>query len=159
MQVTIIAVGKVKERFLQEGIAEYEKRIRPYLKLRIVETAEEKRPPSASAATESVAREKEGQRILSAIPRGAFVVTLDVAGPPLSSEGLAVTLGEWELAGKSQVVFIIGGDIGLSPDVLRQSAMRLSLSPMTFTHPMARLILLEQLYRACRINSGEPYHK
>ncbi|MCK9581580.1 MAG: 23S rRNA (pseudouridine(1915)-N(3))-methyltransferase RlmH [Methanoregula sp.] len=159
MQIRIIAVGKIKERFLQEGIAEYEKRLRPYVKLQIVELADEKRPASASSATELAALEKEGQRILGAIPEGSYVVSLDVKGSALTSEDLARAFSDWELGGRSHVVFIIGGDLGLSPAVLTRSDLRLSLSKMTFTHPMARLLFLEQVYRSCRIRNGEPYHK
>jgi len=159
MQIRVVAVGRIKEKFLQEGIAEYEKRLRPYVKLQIIELVEEKRPAFASASVESSAKEKEGERILSAIPPGSFVVALDVKGLSWSSEDLADAFREWELAGKSQIAFIIGGDLGLSPVVLSRSDLRLSLSRMTFTHPMARLLLLEQIYRAWRIKSGEPYHK
>jgi 23S rRNA (pseudouridine1915-N3)-methyltransferase len=159
MQIRVVAVGRIKEKFLQEGIAEYEKRLRPYVKLQITEIPDEKRPALSSSSVESAAKEKEGERILLAIPPGSFVVSLDLKGQSLSSEDLAETFREWELAGKSQIAFVIGGDLGLSPAVLKRSDLRLSLSKMTFTHPMARLLLLEQLYRACRIKSGEPYHK
>jgi 23S rRNA (pseudouridine1915-N3)-methyltransferase len=159
MQIRIIAVGRIKEKFLQEGIAEYEKRLRPYVKLQIIELAEEKRPVSASASVEITAKDKEGERILLAIPTGSLAVSLDVKGLCWSSEDLADAFRDWELSGKSNVALIIGGDLGLSSAVLRRSDLRLSLSKMTFTHPMARLLLLEQVYRACRIKSGEPYHK
>jgi 23S rRNA (pseudouridine1915-N3)-methyltransferase len=159
MKIRVVAVGKVKEKYLQEGIAEYEKRLRPYVKLQVTEIPEEKRPASASPTTESAALEKEGQRILAATPEGSLVIALDIKGQSWTSEDLADAFRVWELAGKNQVVFIIGGDLGLSSAVLARSTLRLSLSKMTFTHPMARLLLLEQVYRACRINSGEPYHK
>jgi 23S rRNA (pseudouridine1915-N3)-methyltransferase len=159
MQIHIIAVGKIKEGFIREGIAEYEKRLRPCLNLKIVELAEEKRSASASLSAEKTAIMKEGERILAAVPSGSCVVTLEVGGTSWSSHELAGFLRERELAGKNQITFIIGGDLGLSPGVLSRSDLRLSLSMMTFTHPMARLLLLEQIYRACRINSGEPYHK
>jgi 23S rRNA (pseudouridine1915-N3)-methyltransferase len=159
MQIRVVAVGKIKEKFLREGIAEYEKRLRPYVKLGIIELAEEKRPASASPATESAALEKEGQRILAAITEGTLVIALDIKGQSWMSEDMADAFRVWELAGRSHVAFVIGGDLGLSPAVLLRSDLRLSLSKMTFTHPMARLLLLEQVYRACRINSGEPYHK
>jgi 23S rRNA (pseudouridine1915-N3)-methyltransferase len=159
MQIHIIAVGKVKEPFLRDGIAEYEKRLRPYLKLRIVEIPEEKRPQPAPPAAGAAAMEKEGQRILAAIPDGSLVAALDIGGRGLTSREFAASLRAWELAGRNPVAFILGGDLGLAPQVLDRSDLRLSLSPMTFTHPMARFILLEQVYRACRINSGEPYHK
>ncbi|HVP95620.1 23S rRNA (pseudouridine(1915)-N(3))-methyltransferase RlmH [Methanoregula sp.] len=159
MQVRIIAVGKIKERFLSDGIAEYEKRLVPYLKLSITEIAEERRGVHASASQEQHAKEKEGERILAAIPEGTYVVVLDIRGTELASEALAARLRSLQLAGTPSVTVIIGGDLGLSDAVLGRAALRLSLSPMTFTHQMARLILMEQLYRACRINSGEPYHK
>jgi 23S rRNA (pseudouridine1915-N3)-methyltransferase len=159
MQIRVVAVGKIKEKFLQEGIAEYEKRLRPYVKLQVVELAEEKRPASASLSIEAAAKEKEGKRILAVIPEGSLVITLDMKGQSWTSGDLADALQVWELAGKSQVAFIIGGDLGLSPSVLARSTLRLSLSKMTFTHPMARLLLLEQVYRAFRILRGEPYHK
>jgi 23S rRNA (pseudouridine1915-N3)-methyltransferase len=159
MQVHIIAVGKIKEKYLQLGILEYEKRLRPYAKLHIVELPEEKRPVSASSSIEAAAIEKEGERICAAIPNGSFVIALDVRGVSWSSEELADAFREWELAGKNQIAIVIGGDLGLSPAVLSRSDLRLSLSKMTFTHPMARLLLLEQVYRAFRILRGEPYHK
>lgn len=159
MQLRIIAVGKIKERFLSEGIAEYEKRLAPYLKLAITEIAEERRGVHANAGEEDRAKHREGERILAAIPEGAYIVALDVRGKELSSEQLAARLHDWQLAGTNSVALIIGGDLGLSETVLARAALRLSLSPMTFTHQMTRMILLEQVYRACRINSGEPYHK
>jgi 23S rRNA (pseudouridine1915-N3)-methyltransferase len=159
MHVRIIAVGKVKEKYLREGIAEYEKRLRSYLDLQILEINEEKRPASASPSIEKSAMEREGGRILAAIPPGSFTIALDIKGKDWSSRELAESFRQWELAGKSRITFIIGGDLGLDKEVLSQSDMRLSLSNMTYTHPMARFLLLEQVYRVCRINSGEPYHK
>jgi len=159
MQVTIIAIGKVKERFLQEGIAEYAKRLRPYAKLQVIELADERRPASASVANETAAMEKEGERICAALPAGSFTIALDRAGASWSSETLAEAFRDWEISGQSHVTFVIGGDLGLSPAVLSRSDVRVSLSKMTFTHPMVRLILLEQVYRAFRILRNEPYHK
>ena len=159
MQLTVIAVGKVKEKFLQEAIAEYEKRLRPYTKLHILEIPEEKRPGSATKSVEVRAMEKEAERILTAVPAGSFVVALDPEGMARSSEEFAAAFRQWELAGKSHICFIIGGDLGIAPSVLACSDQRLSLSRMTFTHPIARVLLLEQAYRAQRINHGEPYHK
>jgi 23S rRNA (pseudouridine1915-N3)-methyltransferase len=159
MQIRIIAVGKVKEKFLQDGILEYEKRLRPYAKVQVFEIHEEKRPASASVSLERAAMEKEGERILAAIPAGSFVIVLDIKGEGCSSEELAESFRQWELAGKNQLAFVIGGDLGLSPAVLARSELCLSLSRMTFTHPMARFLLVEQVYRAFRILRGEPYHK
>lgn len=159
MQIRVVAVGKIKEKFLREGITEYEKRLRPYVKLQVVEIPEEKRPASASPATESAAKEKEGERILAAIPEGSYVLALDVKGQSWSSEELAASMSGHELSGQNQLAFVIGGDLGLSPAVLARSNLRLSLSRMTLTHTMARLLLLEQVYRTFRILRGEPYHK
>jgi 23S rRNA (pseudouridine1915-N3)-methyltransferase len=158
MQIRIIAVGKIKERFLQDGIAEYVKRLKPYVNLQISDVHEEKRSKTSSLAAETGAVEKEGERILAAIPSGFVVIVMDQGGQGWSSEKLAASFREWELSGK-QVAFVIGGDLGLSPNVCARSDMRLSLSLMTFTHPMARLLLVEQIYRAFRILRGEPYHK
>ncbi len=159
MQIRIVAVGKIKEKFLQDGILEYEKRLRPYAKVRVFEIPEERRPPSASASMANAAVEKEGERILAALPDGSFVIVLDVKGQGRSSEELAESFRHWELAGQNQLVFVIGGDLGLSPAVLARNDLCLSLSRMTFTHPMARFLLIEQIYRAFRILRGEPYHK
>ncbi|MDO8873770.1 MAG: 23S rRNA (pseudouridine(1915)-N(3))-methyltransferase RlmH [Methanoregula sp.] len=159
MQIRVITVGKIKEKYLQDGIAEYEKRLRPYMKLQIVEIAEEKRPASATPSVERIALEKESERILAAVPEGSFLIALDVKGLSWSSEELAASFREWELSGQNQLAFVIGGDLGLSPAVIARSDLRLSLSKMTFTHPMARLLLVEQVYRAFRIIRGEPYHK
>ena len=159
MQVRVIAVGKIKEKFLTGGIAEYEKRLLPYLKLTITEIADERRAVHANAGEEALTKDREGERILAAIPGGAYVVALDVRGTALSSEELAAKLHAWQMEGVSSVAIIIGGDLGLSAAVLSRADLRLSFSKLTFTHQMIRMILLEQLYRACRINSGEPYHK
>jgi 23S rRNA (pseudouridine1915-N3)-methyltransferase len=159
MQIQIIAIGKIKEKFLQEGIAEYVKRLRPYVNLQILELAEEKRRVSASVSADNAAMEKEGERILGAISAGSFIIALDVNGTGWSSIEMADFIRKRELAGKNHITFVIGGDLGLASPVLSRSDMRLSLSKMTFTHPMARLLLMEQIYRACRINSREPYHK
>ena len=159
MQIRVIAVGRIKEKYLQDGIAEYEKRLRPYAKVQIVEISEEKRPASATQSVERIALEKEGDRILAAVPEGSFLIALDVKGISWSSEELAASLREWELSGQNQLAFVIGGDLGLSPAVIARSDLRLSLSKMTFTHPIARLLLVEQVYRAFRIMRGEPYHK
>ena len=159
MQVHIIAVGKIKEKYLQLGISEYEKRLRPYVKLNIVEIAEEKRTGHHSPSDQKQIKEAEGLRILGSIPEDSFVIVLDVGGVHWSSEALADAFRKWEITGKNQIAFVIGGDLGLSHAVLSRSDLRLSLSTMTFTHPMARLLLLEQVYRAFRILRGEPYHK
>ena len=159
MQIRILAVGKIKEPYLREGILEYEKRLRPYAKVQVIEFPEEKRAIHPSAAQELLAKEEEGERLISGIPPNAFVVVLDVHGTPQSSEEFAAHIKNQEIAGKNSIVMIIGGDLGLSPAVISTAHLRLSLSHMTFTHLMVRLILLEQIYRAFRIIRGEPYHK
>lgn len=159
MQVTVIAVGKIKEKYLQNGIAEYEKRLRPIVKLKIVEIAEEKRPVHTSLSEDILVKSAEGSRIIVAIPPESYAIALDVGGVTWSSEDLASATKKWEIAGRNHLTFIIGGDLGLSEEVLKKCPLRLSLSSLTFTHQMARMILLEQIYRAEKINRGEPYHK
>jgi len=159
MQILIIAVGKLKEKYLQEGIAEYKKRLPPYVKLNILEVAEEKRGASQSPSQDTLVKNGEGVRILAAIPKDSFVIVLDRNGVCWSSETLAENLRRYEIAGKNQITFVIGGDLGLSDSVIARSNILLSLSLMTFTHQMIRLVLIEQIYRACKIKSGEPYHK
>jgi 23S rRNA (pseudouridine1915-N3)-methyltransferase len=159
MQILIIAVGKLKEKYLQEGIAEYKKRLPPYVKLNILEVAEEKKGRSQSSSQEILVKDREGVRILAAIPKNSVVIVLDVNGVFWSSETLAENLRHYEIAGKNQITFVIGGDLGLSDSVIARGNVLLSLSLMTFTHQMIRLVLIEQIYRACKINSDEPYHK
>jgi len=159
MQILIIAVGKIKEKYLQEGIAEYQKRLRQYIKMNILEIAEEKRVGNLTPSDKKGIKEAEGMRILGAIPRDSFVIVLDVNGVHWSSETLAENLQRHKIAGRNSLSIIIGGDLGLSEAVIARGNLRLSLSPMTFTHQMIRLVLIEQIYRACKINNGEPYHK
>lgn len=159
MQITIIAVGKVKEKYLQDGIAEYEKRLRPLLKLRIIEIVEEKRPAHTPASQEIPVKNAEGNRIIAAV---APVIIPD---SPRCLRGELVQSGSRPINEKmgdclrNNITFVIGGDLGLSDSVVSHCQLRLSLSPLTFTHQMARMILLEQIYRAEKINRGEPYHK
>jgi|WetSurMetagenome_2_1015567.scaffolds.fasta_scaffold02800_7 23S rRNA (pseudouridine1915-N3)-methyltransferase len=159
MQILIIAVGKIKEKYLRDGIAEYQKRLQPYVKITITEIPEERRPGNLSPSQQSLVKDGEGARILAATPEDTRIITLDPKGERWSSENLADFIHEREISGRNSLSFVIGGDLGLSELVLARSDIRLSLSSMTFTHQMARLILLEQLYRASRINHGEPYHK
>ena len=159
MQIQVIAVGRVKEAYLSKGIAEYEKRLRPYVKLGITDIAEEKRPVRLSPAQKDQLLDREGARILASVPPGSYTVGLAVTGKGLSSEALSALLHQLQMNGTRHLTFIIGGDLGLSNDVLARCDEQLSLSPMTFTHQMVRFILLEQVYRAFRIMRGEPYHK
>lgn len=158
MRFTIVAVGKIKERYLTEGIAEYSKRLTPFCRLDIVEVAEEKMADSPSAADKAKALAREGERLLRAVRPGSHLLVLDLKGRQLASEELAGHLAALALAGTSDLTFIIGGAFGLAPAVVAAAQDRLSFSPMTFTHQMIRLLLVEQLYRAFKINRGEPYH-
>ncbi|HJJ50002.1 MAG TPA: 23S rRNA (pseudouridine(1915)-N(3))-methyltransferase RlmH [Methanocorpusculum sp.] len=158
MQVQILCVGKIKDAYISAGIAEFEKRLRPYAKIIVTELAEIKIPDNASAPEEIRVKEKEGELILAHVKEGFFTIALDPLGVSLSSEGFAEIFGDAKLSGRN-ICFIIGGPLGLSPGVLASVGKKLSLSHMTFTHTMCRLILFEQVYRAFRILHGEPYHK
>lgn len=159
MKITVIAVGKIKEKFYTDAIAEYSKRLSRYCRLEIIQVADEKTPDGASEAQERQIKEKEGSRILAQIKDGAYVIALAVQGTMLSSEQLAGKLNKLGVDGQSQIVLIIGGSLGLSDEVLKRADYHLSFSPMTFPHQLMRVILLEQIYRSYRIISGEPYHK
>ncbi|MDD6667478.1 MAG: 23S rRNA (pseudouridine(1915)-N(3))-methyltransferase RlmH [Lachnospiraceae bacterium] len=159
MRITIACVGKVKEKFYRDAILEYAKRLSRYCKLEIEEVADEKTPENASAALEEEIKNKEGGRLLKKIPDTAFVIALAIEGKPLSSTELAGKINQLGLSGKSHIVFVIGGSLGLSPKVLKRADALLSFSKMTFPHQLMRVILLEQIYRSYRIINGEPYHK
>ncbi len=159
MKITVIAVGKIKEKFYTDAIAEYSKRLSRYCQLEVIQVADEKTPDGASEAQERQIKEKEGSRILAQIKDGAYVIALAVQGTMLSSEQLASKLNKLGVDGQSQIVLIIGGSLGLSDEVLKRADYHLSFSPMTFPHQLMRVILLEQIYRSYRIISGEPYHK
>ena len=159
MKITVIAVGKIKEKFYTDAIAEYSKRLSRYCRLEVIQVADEKTPDGASEAQERQIKEKEGSRILAQIKDGAYVIALAVQGTMLSSEQLASKLNKLGVDGQSQIVLIIGGSLGLSDEVLKRADYHLSFSPMTFPHQLMRVILLEQIYRSFRINAGEPYHK
>lgn len=159
MKITVITVGKIKEKYLKDAIAEYSKRLSRYCKLEILEVADEKTPDGASEIVEENIREKEGERILKLIKEDAYVITLEISGKMLTSEELADRIETLGIQGKSHLVFVIGGSIGLGREVLRRSGYALSFSKMTFPHQLMRVILLEQIYRSYRIINGEPYHK
>ncbi|MFS0749834.1 23S rRNA (pseudouridine(1915)-N(3))-methyltransferase RlmH [Oceanobacillus sp. 1P07AA] len=159
MNITIVSVGKLKEKYLKQGIDEYKKRLNAYAKASIIEVADEKAPETMSEAEMKEVKRKEGERILSHIAPDAFVITLEIEGKMLGSEQLAKKLDELATYGKSKVVFVIGGSLGISLDVQKRSDLALSFSKMTFPHQLMRLVLLEQVYRSFRINRGEPYHK
>ena len=159
MKITIITVGKIKEKYLKDAIAEYSKRLSKYCKLEIVEVADEKTPDNASEKVENQIRAKEGERILKYVKDDAYVVTLEIKGRQVTSEELADKIDTLGIQGTSHITFIIGGSIGLGEQVLARSDCALSFSKMTFPHQLMRVILLEQIYRSYRIIHGEPYHK
>lgn len=159
MKITVISVGKIKEKYLRDAIAEYTKRLGKYCKLELIETADEKTPDHASKGQEDMIRAKEAERILRHMREDAYVITLEIEGKELSSEKLAEKIENLGIQGKSHIIFIIGGSIGLGDEVLRRSDFALSFSKMTFPHQLMRVILLEQIYRSFRIINGEPYHK
>lgn len=159
MRITVISVGKVKEKFYTDAIAEYAKRLSKYAKLEQVEVADEKAPENLSEKETLQIKDKEGERILSKVPDSAFVICLAIEGKNLSSEELSEKMAQLGLSGDSHLVFIIGGSLGLSQKVLARADFKLSFSRMTFPHQLMRVVLLEQIYRGFRIMTGAPYHK
>ncbi|APC50089.1 23S rRNA (pseudouridine(1915)-N(3))-methyltransferase RlmH [Virgibacillus halodenitrificans] len=159
MKITIVSVGKLKEKYLKQGIAEYMKRLSAYATVNIMEVPDEKAPENMSKAEEEEVKRKEGQRILSHLNQDTFVITLEIEGKMLTSKQLAAKLDGLATYGKSKIAFVIGGSLGLSEEVTKRSDLALSFSKMTFPHQLMRMILLEQVYRAYRINKGQPYHK
>ena len=159
MQVNIIYVGNIKDKFLADAVAEYEKRLSAYCKVQNTELKESRVPENASDAQIAAAIEEEGKRILAVIPKKSYKIALAVEGKELSSEGFAKHLEKAKDAGNAQITFIIGGPFGMSEEVKSACDFRLSVSKMTFTHRMMRFILLEQVYRAFNILGGGKYHK
>ncbi|MCD7738833.1 MAG: 23S rRNA (pseudouridine(1915)-N(3))-methyltransferase RlmH [Lachnospiraceae bacterium] len=159
MKIDIVAVGKVKESFYREAIAEFEKRLGKYCTLRIIEVADEKTPEGASFALEEQIRAKEGERILKNLRDEAYVITLEIQGKKLNSVSFSQRLEQLGIQGKSHIQFVVGGSLGLDKRVSQRADLKLSFSDMTFPHQLMRVILLEQIYRAYRIMNGEPYHK
>lgn len=159
VKITVISVGKLKEKYLKDAIAEYAKRLGRYCRLELLEVADEKTPEHAGSASEEGVRAKEGERILRLLRDDAYIITLEIDGAQLSSEKLAERIEDLGIQGKSHIIFIIGGSIGLGEEVRRRSDFALSFSKMTFPHQLMRVILLEQIYRSFRIINGEPYHK
>jgi 23S rRNA (pseudouridine1915-N3)-methyltransferase len=159
MHIQIVSVGKLKEDYLVKGIAEYVKRMGPYAKITLTEVSDEKAPEVLSAAEERQVVGREGERILASIKDDAHVVALAIGGELWSSEELASHIDKLGTYGKSHVAFVIGGSLGLSEAVLKRADKKLSFGRLTYPHQLMRLILVEQVYRAFRINRGEPYHK
>lgn len=159
MTITIITVGKLKEKYLKDAIDEYSKRLTRYCKLDIIELPDEKTPDNASEKEELAIKEKEGQAILNKIKDNMFVIAMDLGGKQLTSEEFADYVHNLGVMGDSNIAFIIGGSLGISKSVLARANYKLCFSKMTFPHQLFRVMLLEQVYRGFRIIKGEPYHK
>ena len=159
LTVTVACVGKLKETYWRDACAEYAKRLSAFCRLQVVEVAEERLPDTPSAAQIEAALEEEGHRLLSRIPAGAPIIALCIEGKGYTSEGLSEQLSKWTVEGISHVAFVIGGSFGLSPLVKESARVQLSMSGMTFPHQMARVMVLEQIYRAMQITAGGKYHK
>ncbi len=159
MRIRIACVGRLKEAFFRDALGEYQKRLSRYAQVEILEVPDEKAPERLSPAQRANVLEKEGERLLSRIGEGDFVVALCIEGEMLSSQALAQRLAAWMGQGNSTITFVIGGSLGLSPGVCRRADVKLSFSPLTFSHQIFRVMLLEQVYRAFKIIHNEPYHK
>ena len=158
MKITVVCAGKIKEKYLRDGIVEYEKRLRPFADVRTAEISEERMKEKPSAAEKVQTIRREGERLLAQVPQDAYLIVLDVGGAALSSEELAAKIDDLALAGRSHIAFLIGGPFGLSDEVRRRADLRLSFSRFTLPHQLIRLFLVEQIYRAFKISRGEPYH-
>ena len=158
-RITVLCVGKLKEKFYADAAAEYIKRLSRYCKLEIIEVADEKTPDNASENAEEMIRQKEAERLLKYIREDAYLITLEIGGKQLTSEEFSEKIEKLGIQGTSHIIFVIGGSIGIGKAVLEKSDYALSFSKMTFPHQLMRVILLEQIYRGYRIMSGEPYHK
>ncbi len=159
MRITITAVGKLKERYLKDGISEYTKRLSRFADIEIIEVDDEQAPDSLSLAQEAQVKAREAEKLLKKIKEGSYIILLDLAGEQVTSEGFAVKLENTMLTGNSHITFIIGGSLGLDQSLIKAANYRICLSKMTFPHQLARLILLEQVYRAFKIMKNETYHK
>lgn len=159
MRIKLIAVGKLKEDYLKKGLAEYVKRLAPYIKFEMVEISDEKAPETMSEQQLRIVIEKEGERILKSVSPSTYVITLAIDGKQLTSEQFADHFAQLGLSGRPDITIIIGGSNGLSPTVLSRADFKLSFGTFTYPHQLMRLILVEQIYRAFKINAGEPYHK
>lgn len=159
MKITVLCVGKVKEKFYRDAIDEFSKRLSRYCKMEIVEVADEKTQEQASDVEIRLVKEKEGERLLKNIKEDAYVITLCIDGKQLDSEELSEKMEKLGVQGVSHIYFIIGGSLGLADEVIKRADFKLSFSKMTFPHQLMRVILLEQIYRGYRIMNNEPYHK
>ena len=158
-RVTVLCVGKLKEKFYIDAAAEYVKRLQRHCKLELIELPEQRLPDDPSPAEIQKALRTEGDAIREKLPKGGAVIALCIEGRPCSSQELSRRMAEFGVQGKTQLTFLIGGSVGLDEDLKRQADWRLSMSPMTFPHHMARIMLLEQIYRAYQIAGGTQYHK
>ena len=158
MRFYVICIGKLKDAYLRDGVAEFVKRMRPYGGITITELNESKIGDKPSDADRKQVVIEEGERLLKNVPKNAYTVLLDLYGKTMSSEDLAKTVAKLEVDGVSDMAFIVGGAFGVSDELRRSVNYKLSFSPMTFTHQMVRLLLVEQIYRASKINRNEPYH-
>lgn len=159
MKITIIGPGKLKEKYLKDGIAEFTKRLTSYTKLEIVEVSDEKCPENLSPADMEIVKKREGEKIISKLNPSSYIITLELEGKQLTSEDLSKKIEDITVRGFSHITFIIGGSLGLHKDVRDKSHFKLCFSKMTFPHQMMKLILIEQIYRSFRILKNEPYHK
>ncbi|MDU1414603.1 MAG: 23S rRNA (pseudouridine(1915)-N(3))-methyltransferase RlmH [Clostridium sp.] len=159
MNITLITVGKIKEKYLRDAIDEYSKRLSRYCKLDIIELPDEKTPDSASEKEELQIKEKEGKNILSKIKENSYVIAMDLKGKHITSEEFSSLIDNLGVEGNSNITFVIGGSLGLSEEVIKRANYKLCFSKMTFPHQLFRVMLLEQIYRGYRIIKGEPYHK
>ena len=159
MNAAVICVGRLREKFYSDAAREYEKRISRFGRLEIIEVPDLPEPPNASDADRKKVMEKEGEQILSRMRPGDRVIALCIDAPQYASEQFAAHLAENDMRLGCRQAFVIGGSLGLSPQVLKRADEKISLSKMTFPHQLARVLLLEQIYRACKINAGEKYHK
>lgn len=159
MKITILCVGKLKEKYLREAAEEYRKRLSRYVKLEVIEVPDEKTPDQASANEEYQIREKEGERLMKHIKKEDHVIALAIDAPQYDSLSFSEKLDRFGIHGTGNVVFLIGGSLGLAEGVMKRADEAVSFSKMTFPHQLMRVILLEQIYRSFRIIKGEPYHK
>ena len=159
MSVSILCVGKLKESYFADAVKEYQKRLSRLMPVTIIELPDEREPQNASPALCDAVKKKEGERILQKIPQNAYVIAMCIEGKTCPSEELSRRMADFAVQGKTQVTFLIGGSVGLDATLKQQADWRLSMSPMTFPHHMARVMLLEQIYRAYQIQQGTKYHK
>ena len=159
MNISIVSVGKLKEKYLKQGIDEYLKRLGPYAKVDVIEVPDEKAPETLSDSEMNMVKDAEGERILAKIGQDVHVIAMAIEGKAISSEDLADNLDKLATYGKSKVAFVIGGSLGLSEAIMKRANEKISFGKITYPHQLMKLVLVEQIYRAFRINRGEPYHK